>query len=370
MFVDFLFEAASQIIEQAAKLRYMSNGQLNVPVVIRASIGTVEKGAGPHHSGTYYPLWSHCPGLIVVVPSNPADAKGLMKTALRASDPVLFLEHKSLFGLKGPTPVEERYIPFGRAAVVREGTSLTMVTCGELVHRSLEAARQLAEEEIDCEIIDLRTIVPLDIETILESVAKTGHALVVDEAFPMCGIGAEISATIMEEAFDQLDAPVGRLHPLPVTHPCSPVLQNAMMVSVEKIIHSARCVLAGTPIGPLRPTSGIRKQSHLQTSTATRQTETPATAKPKPVPGAGAVPILPPNQDLTVTEATVLRWLKKVGDVVRTGEPLVEIETAKSVSAIEAPASGVLEAILFAEGEIVEFAKKQPLGLVRAESHA
>ncbi len=143
MLADFLFEAAGQIVLQASKLRYMSNGQVSVPMIVRAGVGSV-KNAGPHHSGSYYPVWAHCPGLIVVVPSNPADAKGLFKTALRASDPVVFLEQKSLLSSKGPVPTGEYYIPFGQANVVREGTDLTIVSCGLWLQRSVAAAEQLA----------------------------------------------------------------------------------------------------------------------------------------------------------------------------------------------------------------------------------
>ena len=207
MFVDFLFDASSQVILQAAKWRYMSGGQVSAPVVIRASIGAI-KNAGPHHSGCYYPIYAHCPGLIVAVPSNPADAKGLMKTALRASDPVIFLEHKLLFGAKGPVPSAEYYIPFGQANVLRPGSDLTIVSCGEYVNRCVAAAQELEQQGLSCEVIDLRTIVPLDTQTILTSVAKTSRLLIVDEAYSMCGVGAEISALVMEEAFDALDAPV------------------------------------------------------------------------------------------------------------------------------------------------------------------
>ncbi len=172
MFADFMFEAASQIIQQAGKLRYMSNGQVNVPMIVRCSWGTV-KCTGPHHSGAYHPVWAHCPGLIVVVPSNPADAKGLMKTALRANDPVMFLEPKALFATKGPVPLGDYCVPLGVAKVVRSGQDLTMVSCGTPLYRALDVAEQLAGQGVSCEVIDLRTIVPLDVDTIVASVAKT-----------------------------------------------------------------------------------------------------------------------------------------------------------------------------------------------------
>jgi 2-oxoisovalerate dehydrogenase E1 component len=372
MFVDFLFEAASQIIEQAGKLRYMSNGQVQVPMVIRAAIGALDKGAGPHHSGTYHPIWAHCPGLIVVVPSNPADAKGLIKTALRASDPVIFLEHKALFGLKGPVPSAERYVPFGRAAVVRPGRHLTVVTCGELVRRTVEAAAVFEREGIDCEIIDLRTIVPLDLETICASVAKTGRLLVVDEAFPMCGLGAEISASVLEVASRSLKAPVGRLHPEPATHPFSPVLQNAMLVTQAKIVAAARAVLEGRPLAPARPRTGLATLSPPVGASREQAAALPAPARQTldAAPVRVGVPILLPNLDLTVTEATIVQWLKQVGDPVRAGEELVEVESEKSVFRVESPVAGRLSQVLVRAGEVVELAAQRPLGLIQPDPPA
>ena len=247
MVSDFLFDAMSQIIHQAAKLRYMSNGQISVPVVVRAGTG-LGRSTGPHHSGAYHPIWAHQPGLNVVMPSSPADAKGLFKTALRGSDPVIFLEPKSLFSMKDAVPAGEYLIPFGKARVVHAGNDLTIISCGLLLHRCVEAMEELEREGLSCEIIDLRTIVPLDVNTIVESVARTGRALIVDEAFAMCGIGAEISALIMENTFEQLDAPAGRLHSEPVATPYSPALAKATSVTVEKIVSAARAVATGRPI--------------------------------------------------------------------------------------------------------------------------
>ncbi len=251
MISDFLWDAGSQIVMQAAKLRYMSNGQVGVPMIVRSGMGTV-KNAGPHHSGTYYPVWAHCPGLIVVVPSNPADAKGLMKTALRAGDPVIFMEHKSLMSNRGPVPTGEHFVPFGQAKIVRQGNDITLVSCGLWLQRSLEAATLLDKEGISCEVIDLRTIVPLDIETIIRSVSKTGRLLIADEAYAMCGLGSEIAAGVVEQAFDELDAPIGRLHTEPVAIPFSPALENAVVGTVEKIVEATRAVLEGRPYVPMR----------------------------------------------------------------------------------------------------------------------
>jgi len=366
MFVDFLFDASSQVIIQAAKWRYMSNGQVSAPVVIRASMGAI-KNAGPHHSGCYYPVYAHCPGIIVVVPSNPADAKGLMKTALRASDPVLFLEHKLLFSAKGPVPTGESYLPFGRARVARAGTDLTIVSCGEYVNRCLTAARQLEQAGLACEVIDLRTIVPLDTETILASVRQTGRVLVVDEAHPMCGVGAEISALLMEEAFDELDAPVGRLHPDPVTQPFSPSLENEIVVTVEKIIAAAKAVVAGRPPVPRRPRGAsavpLATENSSRTEPSPGDGESAPTAAPAKPAGVQGVAVKMPNQDLTVTEGTVVRWLKQVGDAVKTNEVVVEVETAKAVVPVESPVDGRLVEILASEGVVIEMS--HTLGIVQ-----
>jgi len=164
---------------------------MNVPMVIRVGAGAV-RSAGPHHSGMYHPAWAHIPGLIVCLPSTPADAKGLMKTALRAGDPVLMLECKALFSSKGPVPVGEHFVPFGVARIARQGRDLTIVSAGQLVHRSLEAAAALAKEGVECEVIDLRTIQPLDVDTIAASVRRTHRLMVVDEGWAPFGVGAEV----------------------------------------------------------------------------------------------------------------------------------------------------------------------------------
>jgi 2-oxoisovalerate dehydrogenase E1 component len=378
MMGDFLFEAGSQIALQAAKLRYMSNGQVAVPMIVLAGVGMI-KNAGPHHSGSYYPVWAHCPGLIVVVPSTPTDAKGLIKTALRASDPVLFLEHKSLFATKGPVPVGEHFVPFGQARVARQGSDLTIVSCGLWLHRSLAAAEQLAGQGISCEVIDLRTIVPLDVETIAASVARTGKLLVVDEAHAMCGIGAEIAAVAMEHAFDDLDAPVGRLHTEPVSFPFSPPLEDAVTVDVPKIVAAARSVLEGRPPIPRRAAGASGAAVVPQPAPAgngrpsapgvvAKQEQEPRSEKQPPAPkpaaaSADGVPLTMPNMDLTITEATVVTWLKKVGEPVRSGEAVVEMETDKAVTQVESPLDGTLVEILATEGTVVPLGGR--LGTIR-----
>ncbi len=367
MISDFLWEAASQLVLQAARLRYMSNGQIGVPMVVRSAVGTV-KNAGPHHSGSFYPVWAHAPGLIVVIPSNPADAKGLMKTALRAGDPVIFLEHKSLLSTKGPVPVGEHLVPFGQANVIREGTDITIVSSGLWLHRSLEAAEQLATEGVSCEVIDLRTIVPLDVQTIVASVEKTGRVLVVDEAHAMCGVGAEIAAVVMEHAFDALDGPVGRLHTDAVPHPFSPALENAVVATKEKIMAAVRAVLEGRPQPPVRARvqgSGFRVQGPdakgVAAGLATGLRDEGREARGEGL-GTG-VPLIMPNMDLTITEATVVGWLKQVGQPVAAGETVVEMETDKAVVPIESPADGVLAEILAPAGTTV--ALGQRLAMIR-----
>jgi 2-oxoisovalerate dehydrogenase E1 component len=374
MFADFMFEAASQIIEQAAKLRYMSNGQTSVPMIVRAAWGTI-KNTGPHHSGSYHPIWAHCPGLIVVIPSSPADAKGLFKTALRAADPVIFLEPKSLFSSKGPVPVGEHLVPFGVANVARSGSHLTIVSCGSPIQRCQDAAEQLAAEGIECEIIDLRTIVPLDVETVVASVTKTGRLLVVDEAFSMCGIGAELAAVMMEHAFDELDAPVGRLHTDPVGHPFSPAHENAVVVSPARIVSAAKAVLAGRPEIPRR-LHGSAKSKTPAATTSSVKTRGPQSAGQKPVsqkdaaapaaaPSASGVALVMPNQDLTITEARVIQWLKQVGDSVAKDEPVVEVETDKAVMTVDSPVRGRLVEILAPAKTVVLLG--QQLATVRPE---
>ncbi|MBN2580643.1 MAG: hypothetical protein JXB10_16780 [Pirellulales bacterium] len=375
MMGDFLWEAGGQIVLQAAKLRSMSNGQVSVPMVVRAFIGVI-KNAGPHHSGVYHSVWAHCPGLIVVVPSNPADAKGLFKTALRASDPVVFLEHKSLLSAKGPVPTGEYYLPFGQAKVVRSGADLTMVSCGLMLHRSVEAAEQLAAEGISCEVIDLRTIVPLDVRTVVASVAKTGRLLVVDEGYSMCGIGAELAAVVMEQAFDELDAPVGRLHTEPNSHPFSPPLENASVPNVERIMAAARGVIEGRPPIPRRatvalgdlPGTSVSESEELSKSSAHAPAAVSASQPAAPAAQETAtaqegVPVLMPNMDLIITEATVVAWLKKVGDAVCKGEALLEIETDKAVTTVESLVDGVLVEILADADAVVPLG--QQLGTIR-----
>jgi 2-oxoisovalerate dehydrogenase E1 component len=243
MFFDFILDSFGEMINQTAKMQYMSSGRLKMPIVFRGSIG-ISGASATHHSGSYYPIFVHIPGFRVVLPTNPYDAKGLFKTALRGDDPVLFLEHKSLLNSKGHVPEEDYEIPFGQAAIVREGTAATVVALGSMVRRVQEASDQLAKEGVSIEIIDPRTLAPLDINTILESVHKTGRLLIVDETFAPCGVGAEIAAQVMAGGFDDLDAPVMRLNGLHTPTPYSPPLEAAVVPNTQTVLQAIRDLLA------------------------------------------------------------------------------------------------------------------------------
>ncbi len=207
MFTDFILDAVGEIINQIAKIQYMSSGRLVMPVVLRGCVG-IGHSAATHHSGNHYPLYAQFPGLRVVLPSNPYDAKGLFKQALRSLDPVIFLEHRELLTVKGPVPAEDYQIEFGSAQVVRQGSDVTVVAIALMLHHALGVCNKLAQEGIAVELVDPRTIAPLDVETIRRSVAKTGRLLIVDEGFGPFGVGAEIAAQLADQGFDDLDAPI------------------------------------------------------------------------------------------------------------------------------------------------------------------
>jgi 2-oxoisovalerate dehydrogenase E1 component len=243
MFADFTLDAVGEIVNQIAKMQFMSSGRLKMPILLRGCIG-IGHSAATHHSGNYYPLYAHFPGLRVVVPSNARDAKGLLKHSLRCPDPVLFLEHREVLALKGRVPTEEYEIPFGQAAVVREGKDITVVAVALMVHRTFKACELLAKEAISVELIDPRTVAPLDIETVARSVGKTGRLLIVDETYAPCGLGAEIATQIINRGFDDLDAPIRRLNGLHTPTPYSPPLEAAVVPSVESIAQAIRDLVA------------------------------------------------------------------------------------------------------------------------------
>ena len=243
MFADFVLDSVGEIINQIAKMQYMSSGRLKMPVLMRGCIG-IGHNAATHHSGSYYSMYAHFPGLRVVVPSSPRDAKGLLKTALTCDDPVLFLEHRELMTVKGPVPEEEYFIDFGKAAIVREGSDVTVVALALMVHKTLAACETLAKESINVELIDPRTVAPLDVDTIIQSVAKTGRLLIVDEDFAHCGISAEIAAQLADRGFDDLDAPIRRLNGKPSPTPYSPTLEAAVAPDTEAIAQAIRNLCA------------------------------------------------------------------------------------------------------------------------------
>ena len=243
MFMDFVLDAVGEMVNQIAKIQYMSSGRLTMPILLRGCVG-IGNSAATHHSGSYYPIFVHLPGIRVVTPSNPYDAKGLFMTALRSDDPVLFLEHRAVIFNRGPVPEEDYTIPFGEARIAREGTDATIVSISGITGRTLEACEQLAQEGVSLEVVDPRTLAPLDMDTILESVHKTGRLLIVDETFGPCGIGAEIAAQVTDRGFDDLDAPIRRLNGAHTPTPYSPPLEAAIVPQVEDIVQAVRDLMA------------------------------------------------------------------------------------------------------------------------------
>jgi len=240
MFMDFTTLASEQLVNQAAKLRFMFGGQSTVPMVLRTPAGS-GTGAAEHHSQSFENWFVHVPGLKVVMPTTPYDAKGLLVSAIRDDNPVVFIEHKLLYKTKGNVPEELYEIPLGKADVKREGKDLTIVATAIMVQRSLQAAEELAKEGIDIEVVDPRTLRPLDTETIVNSVKKTGKVLIVHEAVKTGGFGGELAAIIAEsEAFGYLDAPILRLAGREVPIPYNRNLEYASVPQVEDIVEKAR----------------------------------------------------------------------------------------------------------------------------------
>ena len=238
MFIDFLGVCFDQIFNQAAKFRYMFGGKAQTPVVIRTMYGA-GLSAAAQHSQTLTSMFTHVPGIKVVCPSNPYDAKGLMIEAIRDNDPVIYCEHKKIYDTTGDVPEEMYRIPFGEAEIRRDGDDVTIATYGMMVHRALEAADQLAADGIECEVVDLRTLSPLDTDTVLESVENTGHLVVVDEAPPRCSVAADVAAQVARDGFRDLKAPVGMVTAPHTPVPFSPELEKHFVPSADKI---AACV--------------------------------------------------------------------------------------------------------------------------------
>jgi len=256
MYGDFLTHAMEPLVNQAAKVRYMFGGQARVPLVVRTNLGA-SGGKAAQHSQSLESWLVHVPGLKVVVPATPADAKGLLKTAIRDDNPVVFLEHKLLYFAQGPVPEgEEDPLPFGRARVAREGQHVTVVATHVMLHHALAVAEELAGEGIEIEVIDPRTLVPFDLETVLGSVAKTTRLVVCHEAVERAGWGGEVVAQVTEHAFGDLDAPVlrvcGRNLPMPYAEP----LEKVVVPGREEIAAAVRQVLEGSDLSPWR--GGVR----------------------------------------------------------------------------------------------------------------
>ena len=242
MYIDFMGICMGQVNNQAAKLRYMFGGKAKVPLTIRTE-GGAGRSLGAHHSQSLEAWFIHIPGLKVVMPSTPYDAKGLLKSSIRDNNPVLFIEHKMLYNTKGEVPEEEYTLPIGSAKVVREGNDATLITYSHMLLFSLQAAEELAKEGIEVEVIDLCTLLPLDIKTVVESVKKTNRAIIVEEDTKTGGVGAEVGMQIMENAFDYLDKPIIRVAGADVPMPKSPVLEKIAIPDKNRIQDAIKEVL-------------------------------------------------------------------------------------------------------------------------------
>ena len=239
MFGDFVTLIMDQLVNQAAKIHYMSGGKLKVPMVLRTTLGATRRSAA-QHSQSLHAWFSHIPGLKVALPSTPYDAKGLLKTAIRDDNPVVFFEDKMMYQLKGPVPTEEYTVPLGVADIKRYGTDITLVATSSMVHVALKAAELLEQSGISAEVVDPRTTFPLDKETLIESVKKTSRALVIDEGYERYGVTAEIASVIAEGGFYHLDAPVKRMGAMDVPVPFSPALEDLTVPTAESVAETAK----------------------------------------------------------------------------------------------------------------------------------
>ena len=239
MFIDFTTVCMDMIINQMAKMHYMFGGRGKVPMVLRTNIGA-GRGTAAQHSQSFHSIFMHIPGLYVAVPSTPYDAKGLLIEAVKNDNPVIFVEHKRLYNTKGPVPEESYRIPFGQADIKRAGKDLTVVATHALVQSALEAAEEAANDGVEVEVIDPRTLTPLDSETLIESVKKTGRLIVADEDNKTCGVGAELAAIVAEEAIDYLKGPILRNCSPDTPVPFSPPLEKSYMFGKDRLLESIR----------------------------------------------------------------------------------------------------------------------------------
>ncbi|MFN4993281.1 MAG: pyruvate dehydrogenase complex E1 component subunit beta [Bacteroidota bacterium] len=242
MTFNFSLVAIDQVINSAAKMYQMSGGQFNIPMVFRGPTGSAGQLAA-QHSQAFENWYANCPGLKVVVPSNPYDAKGLLKTAIRDNDPVIFMESEQMYGDKGEVPEEEYIIPIGVADIKKSGTDVTIVSFGKIMKVALAAAEELAKENLSCEVIDLRSVRPIDYATIIESVKKTNRLVVVEEAWPLASISSEITYMIQKNAFDYLDAPVRRVTTADTPLGYAPTFVQEFLPSTEKVVKAVKDVL-------------------------------------------------------------------------------------------------------------------------------
>jgi pyruvate dehydrogenase E1 component beta subunit len=242
MTFNFALVGIDQIINNAAKMRQMSGGQFNIPIVFRGPTGSAGQ-LGATHSQAFESWFANTPGLKVVVPSNPYDAKGLLKSAIRDNDPVIFMESEQMYGDKGEVPEEEYTIPLGKADIKREGTDVTIVSFGKIIKEAYKAAEELEKDDISCEIIDIRTVRPLDYETILKSVKKTNRLVILEEAWPFGNVATDITYKVQNEAFDYLDAPIVKLNTADTPAPYSPVLLEEWLPNSKDVIKAVKKVL-------------------------------------------------------------------------------------------------------------------------------
>jgi pyruvate dehydrogenase E1 component beta subunit len=242
MTFNFSLVAIDQVINAAAKMYQMSGGQFNIPMVFRGPTGSAGQ-LGAQHSQAFENWYANCPGLKVVVPSNPYDAKGLLKTAIRDNDPVIFMESEQMYGEKGEVPEEEYLIPIGKADIKREGTDVTIVSFGKIMKVALGTAEELAKEGISCEVIDLRTVRPIDYDTVINSVKKTNRLVIVEEAWPLASISTEITYMVQKNAFDHLDAPIRRICTQDTPLGYAPTFVEEFLPNIEKTIKAVKEVL-------------------------------------------------------------------------------------------------------------------------------